>query len=190
MIPRQTSHYRQLRRLGLTARHALACSRGQLALEARIEAGGFAWRENRHGLFYATWQEAGFDLQAAIVNDDDGWWSQGVECIGRFSSRWKPGAIRHRQGERNACEWFLPANLSDPKAEYRRACTFGHDWWYVGLRVKASRSGVVLGEGDLYGIEFECDGGGQDYLTAMAFELADQAIREANQTLQTLCGCH
>ena len=189
MFPQQISHYRQLRSQGLPARHALACSRERLALASRCEAAGFEWRENRHGLLYAAWQASGFDLRAALVNDDDGWWTQGVECVGRFSCSWKPGAIRHRQGDRNACEWFVPANLSDPKAEYRRACAYGHDWWYVGLVVKASRAGVVLGDADLYGIEFEC-GGGQEYLTAMAFELADQAIREANQTLQTLCGCH
>ena len=84
-------------------------------------------------------------MTAAVVNDDGGWWASGVSCIGRFSRRWGPGAVRHHRGDRNACEWFLPANFGDPKDEYRRACAYGRDWWYVGVKVKASRAGVTLG---------------------------------------------
>ncbi len=143
--PLQLQHYQSLRKLGLAAGHALACSKQRIALHLKCSETGFAWAENRHGFLHASWQQEGFDLTAAVVNDEEGWWTSGVEYIGRFSRRWQPGAIRHRHGDRNACEWFVPANLGDPKQEYRLACTYGHDWWYVGVKVKASRAGVTLG---------------------------------------------
>jgi len=130
----QTKSYRQ----GFGARHALSCLRGRIALDLKCAATGFAWAENRHGSLHARWQQEGFDLVAAVVNDEDGWWASGVSCIGRFSRRWEPGAIRHYRGDRNACEWFLPANFGDPKDEYSRACGYGRDGWYVGVKVKAS----------------------------------------------------
>ena len=130
-------------------------------------------------------------MTAAVVNDEDGWWTSGVEYIGRFSRRWQPGAIRHRHGDRHACEWFIPANLGDPKEEYRLACAYGHDWWYAGVVVKASRAGVTLGSGSLFGIESGCqDQGDRQHLTETAFDLAADAIAEAQQTQRTLCGCH
>lgn len=193
----ETQHftaYQELRRLGLPAIHALACSRERMALESKCTATGFCWLENRQGVLCAQWQEEGFDLTAVIVNDGDGWWTSGVDCIGRFSSRWAPGAIRHRQGGRNAHEWFVPArerlcHLGDPKEEYRRACAYGRDWWYVGVKVKASRAGVTLGDVLALGIEFDFRPN-QQYLTQTALDLATQAISVANEKLKLLCGCH
>lgn len=189
MNQQHLQHYRELRQSGLASRHALACSRERMALESKCTATGFCWRENRQGVLCAQWQEEGFDMTAALVNDGDGWWTSGVDCIGRFSSRWAPGAVRHRQGGRNAHEWFIPANLGDPKEEYRRACAYGRDWWYVGVKVKSSRSGVILGGGLALGIEFDFRPDRQ-YLTQTAFDLATQAISEANDKLRQLCGCH
>ncbi len=60
---------------------------------------------------------------------------------------------------------------------------------YVGVEVKSSRAGVTLGDGCLYGIEYD-GGSDREYLTQTAFDLASQAISEANDTLRTLCGCH
>jgi hypothetical protein len=187
--PQQLQHYQTLRRQGFGARHALSCLRGRIALDLKCAATGFAWAENRHGFLHARWQQEGFDLTAAVVNDEDGWWASGVSCIGRFSRRWEPGAVRHRHGDRNACEWFLPANRSDPRHEYRRACAYGRDWWYVGVKVKASRAGVTLGSGLSMGIEFDpqCD---RLHLTEIAFDLASDAVAEAQEKLRTLCGCH
>ena len=189
MDQQQLQHYQTLRRQGFGARHALSCLRGRIALDLKCAATGFAWAENRHGSLHARWQQEGFDLTAAVVNDEDGWWTSGVDFIGRFSSRWESGAIRHHQGDRNAHKWFIPANLGDPKQEYRRACAFGRDWWYVGMKVEASRAGVALGEGLLFGIEFDCRSDRQ-YLTQTAFDLASQAVTEANEKLRLLCGCH
>ncbi len=189
MNPQYLQHYRELRRLGIPSQHALACARQRADLESACAATGFAWQENRQGSLSARWQQEGFDLLAVVVNDEDGWWTSGVDCIGRFTSRWEPGAIRHHNGDRNAHQWFIPANLGDPKEEYRRACAYGQDWWYVGVEVKASRAGVTLGDGCLYGIEFE-GGSDREYLTETAFDLASQAISEANEKLRTLCGCH
>ena len=191
MNPQHLQLYRELRQRGLASRHALACSRARMALESQCAATGFEWREDRHGLLSACWQEDGFDLRAVVVIDEDGWCASGVDFIGRFTSRWEPGAIRHRQGDRNAHKWFVPANLGDPKQEYRRACAFGRDWWYSCVEVKASRAGVTLGDGCLYGIEYDggC-GSDREYLTQTAFDLASQAISEASEKLRTLCGCH
>ena len=189
MEQQHLQHYRELRLLGLASRHALACSRARTALESQCALTGFGWHENRRFVLSADWRQDGFDLTAAVVNDEDGWWTSGVDFIGRFSSRWESGAIRHHQGDRNAHKWFIPANLGDPKQEYRRACAFGRDWWYVGMKVKASRAGVALGEGLLFGIEFDCRSDRQ-YLTQTAFDLASQAVTEANEKLRLLCGCH
>lgn len=182
-------HYRELRRLGIPSQHALAYAKRRAELESTCAATGFEWRENRQGGLSARWRQEGFELIAVVVNDEDGWWTSGADCIGRFTGRWEPGAIRHRQGERNAHKWFIPANLGDPKEEYRRACAYGHYWRYVGVKVSAFRAGVALGEASLFGIEPDCRPDRQ-HLTETAFELASQAIGEANDTLRTLCGCH
>ncbi len=189
MDQQQLQHYQTLRRQGFGARHALSCLRGRIALDLKCAATGFAWAENRHGSLHARWQQEGFDLVAAVVNDEDGWWASGVSCIGRFSRRWEPGAIRHYRGDRNTCGWFLPANFGDPKDEYSRACAYGRDWWYVGVKVKASRADVTLGSGLSMGIEFDpqCD---RLHLTEIAFDLASEAVGEAQEKLRTLCGCH
>ena len=99
--PQYLQYYQTLRRQGFGARHALSCLRGRIALDLKCAATGFAWAENRHGFLHAHWQQEGFDLTAAVVNDEDGWWASGVSCIGRFSRRWEPGAVRHRHGDRN-----------------------------------------------------------------------------------------
>ena len=78
---------------------------------------------------------------------------------------------------------------SRAKDEYRRACAYGRDWWYVGVKVKASRAGITLGSGVSMGVEFDpqCD---RLHLTEIAFDLASEAVAEAQQKLRTLCGCH
>ena len=88
-------------------------------------------------------------MEAKIEPDEDGWWTSGVDCIGRFAAKWQPGAIKHHKGGRNSQPWFLPANPEYGREDYQRACEFGHTWWYVALTVRARQSGVKLGDATL-----------------------------------------
>ncbi|HSH30920.1 MAG TPA: hypothetical protein VK971_13520 [Thiohalobacter sp.] len=181
--------YRQLRRQHHTApaRVALHWARHSLALHNRIAATGFAWQRDHHYRDFAHWSESGFDLHARIVEDNDGWWSLGIEDYGKFSPSWKPGAVRHWRGGARDCEWFIPANPEYAKQDYNRACDYGHGWWYVGIEVIARRAGIELGNASLWGIESDS---GEEYFTETAFELADEAIAEARNAMQRLCGSH
>lgn len=182
--------YRKFRRnLAVPAGTALHWMREREKLAARIKETGFEWKEDRYCHRFACWKEDGFDLRARIVDDSDGWWEHGTDTIGKFISRWQSGAIRHHGAGRNECQWFLPANPECGREDYRRACSYGRDWWYVGVEVTASRSGVELGEASLWGIEYEISGD-DGYLTETALDLASEARLEAASKLQELCGCH
>lgn len=181
--------YRTCRRhLAVPAIHALRYAREHAKLMARIAETGFEWKEDRHYHRYASWQEAGFDLDARIFVEGDGWWTYGVGDIGRFVTKRQPGTIRHRNAGRNECQWFLPANPENGHEDYRRACSYGEKWWYVGVEVTASRAGIALGGAELWGIDYEP--GVDGCLTETAFELASEAISNATSKLQNLCGCH
>lgn len=182
--------YRTLRRnLTVPAAHALRNARAEARFRTHLAEIGFAWQQDRHYNRFATWTEEGFDLRARIVDDEDGWWTSGVDSLGKFVDRWQPGAIRHHRAGRNECQWFLPVNPEYGHEDYRRACAYGRDWWYVGVVVTASRAGVKLGEAALWGIDYE-PGGDDDYLAETALEKASEAIHEATRKLAELCGCH
>ncbi len=186
----QAETYRTFRRnLTVPALHALRSVRSQTALAARIEAVGFRWREGRHCNKLAEWEAEGFTLRATVVDDENGWWDCGVAAIGQFVTQWQHGAIKHRHGGRNSCQWFLPANPEYGHEDYRRACAYGKDWWYVSVNVKAFRVGVKLAGAALCGIDYDPCGDGS-HLAEEALDLADQAIREAQNKLRQLCGCH
>jgi hypothetical protein len=186
----QNHTYRFYRRnFAVPASHALRMMRDQAALAAQMDALGFRWQKDRHYNPFAEWQQDGFTLRATVHADENGWWDCGVSDIGEFISKWRPGAIKHRHGDRNRCDWFLPVNPEYGREDYRRACAFGKDWWYVFVKVKASRADVILADEALYGIDYE-PGGDDRYLTETALELADQAIATAQKKLQVLCGCH
>lgn len=185
-----SNHYLAARR-GLTvpAIQALRRHRERTRLEARLAEIGFAWREDRRRHRVAAWTQDGFDLRVRVVDDEEGWRTQGESTLGRFIPGWQPGAVRHHRGDRNAYGWFLPANPEYAHQDYRRACAYGRDWWYVGLEATASRLGIELGRAALWGIDFESGGDG-DHLTETALELASEAVREAAAKIHSLCGCH
>lgn len=178
-------HYR--RDLGVPAIHALRWARAAALATARAAATGFSWRDDHQGRRHAAWREQGFDLVARIDPDPDGWWTQGIESIGKFIARWEPGAIRHFRGSRRECDWFLPANPGRGHDDYRLARAYGDSWWYVRVAVHASRCGVPLGEASREGIEYRP--GRDDDLNETAFELADEAMHIASEALKALCGC-
>jgi hypothetical protein len=182
--------YRSFRRnFTVSAAHALQNVRAEAKFRAHIAELGFVWQQDKHYNPFASWKEAGFDLQARIVSDDDGWWASGVSTLGKFIDRWEPGAIRHYKAGRHEHPWFMPVNSDYGHKDYRRACAYGRDWWYVGVEVSASRAGIVLGEVSLWGIDYE-PGGDTDPLTEMALDKAQEAIRQAARKLTELCGCH
>jgi len=186
----QAETYRTFRRdLTVPALHALRSVRSQAALAARMEAVGFRWREGRHFNLFAEWEDQGFTLRATVVIDEDGWWDRGVFTVGQFAAQWQRGAIKHRHGGPNSCPWFLPANPEYDHEDYRRACAYGKDWWYVQVNVEAFRSGVKLAEATLCGIDYDpC--GDDNRLAEEAIDLAEQAVGEAQDKLRQLCGCH
>jgi hypothetical protein len=185
-----TKTYRTFRRnLSVPAESALRSARAEARFRAHIAEIGFAWQQDRHYNRFASWKEEGFDLRARIVIEDDGWWSAGEQTTGKFIDRWQPAAIRHHKAGRNEYLWFLPVNPEYGREDYRRACAYGRDWWYVGVEVTASRAGVEFGEISLWGIEYE-PGGDDDYLTEIALNKSSEAIREATRKLKELCGCH
>jgi hypothetical protein len=119
-----------------------------------------------------------------VVPDPDGGFTQGIDTLGRFADRWEPGAVRHFFGGRASYPWFLPVDPDDRHAAYRRACDYGDGWAYVGLVVRAGRSGVTLSEAALWGLESDA---GEDVLSETALELAEEALVHAHLTLRTLC---
>jgi hypothetical protein len=175
------------RNLQVPARQAVAMARAQAALAANVAELGFRWIEDRQYRRSASWRQEGFDLTARLVSYDDGWWTQGVDTLGRFSDRREPGAIRHHRGGPNACRWFVPINPTYGREDYRRACAYGDDWSYLGMQVSASRAGIVLGTADLWGIESDA---GDDHVTEIALDIAADAVHRAAAALTQLCGCH
>lgn len=181
--------YRSLRRETpyLPALMAWRTAQSQIDLHKRIRETGFAWEGNFSLEQKAAWEEQGFTLTARVVSDDLGWYEEGVECLGQFQEQWEPGAIEHDRSNPRIFAWFVPAYPENGKALYRRACTYGHDWSYIGIEVSAHRAGVELGTDSMWGIESDT---GEDYFTQVAFDLADEAIVNANKSLKDLCGCN
>lgn len=181
--------YRQLRQAHHTApaRVALQWARHRLAIHNRIAATGFGWQQDRHYRKFAQWSEGGFDIVAHIVEDNDAWWTTGIETYGEFSIAWRPGAVRHWRGGSRDCQWFVPVNPEYARQDYDRACDYGHGWSYVGIQVTARRTGIELGNASLWGIESDS---AEEYFTETAFELADEAIAAACNAMQRLCVSH
>ena len=163
---------------------AYRCAKQKQKIENWTRTTGFKWREDHYGDSAAHWSQEGFELSAKIEVDDDGWWLHGEDDYGRFISSWEPGAIHHWPRERRACKWFLPANPETGRQDYKRACRFGTDWWYVGIVVTARRTGIKLGEASLWGIESDSE---EDYFTETVIDLAGEVIAEAKQALRRLC---
>jgi len=178
MNAQQQQQYKSFRQTGIPANRALAIVRAGQTLEAKKAETGFEWVGGR-----ARWQQDGFYLTAVAVVDENGWDAVGVNTLGKFTDKRQPGTIKHRHGDRNSCEWFLPANPEYGREDYRRACAFGKDWEYLGITVKAYRAGVELGSASLWGIESDS---GEEYLTEVAFELAGEATAEAAKKLEEL----
>ncbi len=190
----KTKYYKSLRQQGFPARHALELARAEerdnAALQKRIGATGFQWDDtNPFTRKHAIWHEQGFRLEAELEIDQNGWWVYGEPYYGKFSTIYKPGALRHAPDDSRKMPWFLPIsdNPEVARHQHQRAKTYGDEWWYVILHVKAIRNGVVLGESHLGGIETSLSNEDDDLLTRMAFEQADEAIEEAKYNLATLC---
>jgi len=182
--------YRSLRRKGYPAKCALDYARRNIETERTMASLGFEWRHPDHGCgqLTARWSQEGFQLAARIVEDEDGWWSEGQDVYGRFSDRWAPGAVPHRGGRRKY-RWFIPADPARRHACYQAAVSYGRTWWYVGITVEAWRCGVKLADGSVWGIEYDLnDTGREQDLAAEALEIARTVIEEARFTLDRLCG--
>jgi len=181
--------YRQLRRAlpYLSAVMAWRHAQSQIDLNARIRSTGFEWNVVPSIEGKAVWEEQGFTLTARVVIDELGWDMSGVETIGRFQEQCEPGAIKHDRNNARILTWFMPAFPENGQELCRRACSYGSDWGLVGIEVTASRAGVDLGKDSLWAIESDSV---EDHFTETAFELANEAIIHANQSLKDLCGCH
>jgi hypothetical protein len=178
--------YQSARRGGLIPAHvALSRARRSKQLDELTERLQFAWLLKCGQCDEAAWEQDGFDLRAKVVDDEDGWFSVGIDVYGRFSDRWQAGAVRHWMSDSRSYRWFVPALPEYRHEYYRRACDYGHGWNYVGIRVVASKAGVPLGETALWGIESDSD---IDYFTETALDLGEQALVMAHAKLRELCG--
>ncbi|MBN2700939.1 MAG: hypothetical protein JXR29_05765 [Methylothermaceae bacterium] len=181
--------YKQMRGRGLPSAVAFRIAKCDLETQRRVAELGFKWEETKDGSERAVWDQTGFRLHASILIDDDGWWTRGVEDIGRFDDRWEPGAVRHGNSPRE-CRWFHPVDPFNRHWCYRRAVSYGRDWWYVGLIVQASRHGVKLAEKPVCGYEYDLEEPASDreiFFTEEALALADEALAEARAKLKALC---
>lgn len=86
------------------------------------------------------------------------------------------------KGDRNAAYLGI---MGERSGDYKRACTFGVDWWTLVVCVEVSRAGVVLGTAALGGV----DSDGYDSAKACAEEhgLADEALDDARAKRAELC---
>jgi hypothetical protein len=166
---------------------ALAWIRQAVQLHRRLGELRFAWDRNLAGERFAAWEQDEFELTATIVDDPDGWHSVGLDALGEFTDRWRPGAVRHHRGNHHSCRWFIPIDLKIRHSTYRRACEYGHGWSYVAVVVRARRHGVLLGEASLGGIESDA---AEDFFSATALDLAHEAIACARFTVRELCAGH
>ncbi len=150
------------------------------------------------------WEESGFQLRATLVPED----YPNLDYLGRFTARWRPGAIRHEPGNWRTLDWFVPGNIEQEHyrgllslkygrayaaeaarryviEDYRRTRSYGEEWCHLILEVTASRADVELGSASLSGIESDGD---EWYLDQTARELAAAAITDAEKSLHRLCG--
>lgn len=70
-----------------------------------------------------------------------------------------------------------------------RKAWLNDEWSYCGVVLSIERAGVVLDKhaASLWGIECNYPGSTNEYLTAVAFELLDEAIRTGEGMLAILC---
>lgn len=176
--------YREIRRspFPLPANLALRSARARLRMLERIEALGIVWDPDLSGLA-ASWKENGFVIRVSLRIDEHGWDAHGDE-LGRFTSTWEPGAIRHWHGDRHSHTWFVPADPEHGKALYDRARKYGDFWWHVGLVVDAERHGIRLAQTSLWGLESDMD---EEEFLALSLELADEVLDEAAKSIELLC---
>jgi hypothetical protein len=178
--------YQSARRGGLIpAQIALNRARRSKQLDELTERLQFAWLLKYGQCDEAAWEQDGFDLRAKVVDDEDGWSRVGIDVYGRFSDRWRAGAVRHWMGDRRSYQWFVPAHPEHRHGHYRRACDYGHGWSYVGIRVIASKAGVPLGETTLWGVESDSD---IEFFTETVLDFGEDAIAKAQAKLRGLCG--
>lgn len=148
----------------------------------------------------ATFDREGFQLRLTFKRDhltpeDTG--------VGSFVGEKTDGTLdRKHHGYhvgRDEHPFFLPEcteqqhiDMGSPREEARRyvlqdlerAEAFESEWWYQGIIVKASREGIELGEGSLWGVETDC---GLRHLRSVVEEMTEEAITEARDALGRLC---
>ncbi|KPK50620.1 MAG: hypothetical protein AMS22_11940 [Thiotrichales bacterium SG8_50] len=159
--------------------------------------------EECNGMLIAKWEENGFEVEAAVLPDDH----PDTSWLGEFTGRWQPGAVRHSDGVR-LFPWFMPATTYDDhfralrqmnyrrheadclarqyvQRDYARAASMGDDWGFIGIEVTVSVIGVILGRNSLWGIESDA---GEGYFTETARNIAVDAIEEAKERREEICG--
>ncbi len=189
MTTQRAELYRTLRRENpiLPALAAWQQAQRSHELDQRIRHVAFEWLDQDGPLRIAQWQEAGFDLEVSIEADGHGWDFDGVDCIGRFTTCWEPGAIEHSRFNHRILDWFVPADPGNAQQLHRRACAYAESWTYVEIQVSARRAHVPLGIAVLSGIESDSD---EHYFIKVAFDLAAEAVSDANRKLNELCASH
>ena len=129
-------------------------------------------------------EQEGFSIRAEIHYDE----TPDTSWIGEFSDKPGDNAVDHHAtdnwlGRDRGPRWFNPAT-EHAALDYARLLAYYQDEWsMVGIAVTASREGVALGSGSLWGIESDS---GDGFFRETAEEIASEAVAEAKATLAAL----
>lgn len=170
----------------MSAQSALTHAKHSANVEKKVRKLGLRWKS---GIGRVTktmqWSEGVMLFTARVEIDEDGEWL--VDDLGHFTDNWEEGAIKHSSDPRKYT-WFVPeAGKEEPEVarqQYKRAISYGDDWYYCHLSVEVSVNGISLYIQPLSGVVSDA---GEEYFMETALDLATEAKSRAKEELQALC---
>ena len=158
------------------------------------------WEYDRRGDEVAALEIGPFTITVKKKLDDYFDWEQGKGIHNP-----EPGAIRHRNGDRNSYDWFLPDMTAEDHykelardsrwtidearqeaskyvmQDYRRWWTYGQEWNYVYVVVTIEYQNYEIGVASCGGIESDSD---NEHFVTIAWEDMGEAINDALHELE------
>ena len=146
-----------------------------------------------------TFIRSDFTLLIKLHVDEDGLGAMGYP--GTFSNHQADGCVERENPGRGEYKYFHPCNPASVHIEagatpeearryvredLERAESYGSAWHYMIVQVLAFQAGIELGSASLGQVESDSE---QDHLKEIIDGLADEAIKEAQASLENLCSC-